>query len=92
MEGIKALMQKLGVKAYNVPAPWVEVSYDAKRITLPLSQHVGAPAEAVVKPGDRVTTGQLVADIPEGKLAARIHSSIDGTVTSVNGAIIIEQS
>jgi Na+-translocating ferredoxin:NAD+ oxidoreductase RnfC subunit len=70
----------------------MEVAYDARRITLPLSQHVGAPAEPVVQPGDRVTTGQLVADIPEGQLAARIHSSIDGTVTSVNGAIVIEHS
>ena len=34
----------------------------------------------------------LVADIPEGNLAARIHSSIDGTVASVSGAITIEQS
>lgn len=88
---INALMQKLGVKSYDVPAPWMEVNYDAKRITLPLSQHVGAPAEPVVRPGDRVTAGQLVADIPEGKLAARIHSSIDGSVTSVDGAIVIEQ-
>ena len=89
---IKALIQKLGVKSYDVPAPWAEVGSEAKRITLPLSQHVGAPAEPVVQPGDRVTAGQLVADIPEGKLAARIHSSIDGSVISVNGAIIIAQS
>ena len=68
------------------------IDYDAKRVTLPLSQHVGAPAEAVVKPGDKITVGQVVADIPEGKLAARIHASIDGSVTAVNGAIIIEQS
>lgn len=89
---IKSLMQKLGVKKYDVPAPWVEVEYNAQRITLPLSQHVGAPAQPVVRPGDRVAAGQLVADIPEGKLAARIHSSIDGTVTTVNGAIVIEKS
>lgn len=86
-----ALMQKLGVKDYDVPAPWIECDYAPKRVVLPLSQHLGAPAEPVVKTGDKVTTGQLVADIPEGKLAARIHSSIDGTVTAVNGAITIEQ-
>lgn len=89
---IKALMRKLGVKKYDVPAPWTDIDYDARRITLPLSQHVGAPAQAVVRPGDRVAAGQLVADIPEGKLAARIHSSIDGTVTAVNGAIVIEKT
>ena len=40
------------------------------------------PAEPVVQVGDRVSKGQLIADIPEGKLAARIHASIDGTVTA----------
>ncbi len=87
---LKSLMQKLGVTRYNVPAPWHDISYDARRITLPLSQHIGAPAEAVVQVGDRVEAGQTVADIPEGKLGARIHSSIAGTVSAVNGAIIIE--
>lgn len=87
---LKALMQKLGVTNYNVPAPWIECDFAPKSVTLPLSQHIGAPCEPVVKPGDRVSAGQLVADIPEGKLAARIHSSIDGTVTAVNGAVIIE--
>jgi Na+-translocating ferredoxin:NAD+ oxidoreductase RnfC subunit len=89
---IKALMQKLGVKAYDVPAPWTEIDYDAQRITLPLSQHVGAPAQALVRPGDTVTRGQVVADIPAGKLGARIHSSIDGAVTAVDDAIVIEKS
>ncbi|MFM1559964.1 MAG: 4Fe-4S dicluster domain-containing protein [Roseibacillus sp.] len=87
----QALMQKLGVKRYDVPAPWHTIDYDARKVTLPLSQHVGAPAQAVVKAGDKVSKGQLIADIPEGKLAARIHASIDGTVTAVNGAITIEQ-
>ena len=89
---IKALMQKLGVKSYDVPAPWTDVQSEARRITLPLGQHVGAPAEPVVTTGERVTAGQLVADIPDGKLAARIHSSIGGVVTAVNGAITIENA
>jgi Na+-translocating ferredoxin:NAD+ oxidoreductase RnfC subunit len=45
----------------------------------------------VVQAGDKVRVGQLVADIPEGKLAARIHSSIEGTVTTVNGSVTIEK-
>lgn len=88
---IKALMQKLGVKKYDRPAPWHEINYPAGKVTLPLSQHVGAPCQAVVKVGDRVSKGQVVGEIPAGKLAARIHSSIDGMVTAVNGAVTIEQ-
>ena len=87
---IKALMQKLGVKNYDRPAPWVDVNYQPKVVNLPLSQHVGAPCEAAVKVGDKVTKGQVIGEIPEGKLAARIHSSIEGTVTTVNGAVTIE--
>ena len=88
---LKALMQKLGVTSYNVPAPWHDIDYEARKVTLPLSQHVGTPSEAVVRAGDKVRAGQLVADIPEGKLAARIHSSIEGTVTTVNGSVTIEK-
>ena len=66
--------------------------YSPKKVVLPLSQHLGAPAEPVVQPGDRVSAGQLAADIPDGKLGARIHSSIDGVVTAVNGSVVIEQN
>ena len=85
-------MRKLGVTDYDRPAPWVECDYSPKKIVLPLSQHLGAPAEPVVQPGDRVRAGQLVADIPADKLAARIHSSIAGVVTAVNGSVVIEQT
>lgn len=88
---IQSLMRKLGVKRYDRPAPWVECGYDAKRVVLPLKQHVGAPSEPVVRSGERVRAGQLVAEIPAGQLAARIHSSIDGVVKAVNGSIVIEQ-
>ena len=52
-------------------------------MVLKLQQHIGAPAKAVVSVGDRVQAGQLVGDIPEGALGAKIHASIEGTVTAV---------
>lgn len=48
----------------------------------PLQQHIGAPLEAVVSAGDRVTAGQKIADT-ESFLAAPVHSSISGTVKAV---------
>ena len=45
----------------------------------PLSQHIGAPAKAVVKKGDRVLVGQLIAEAG-GFVSANIHSSVSGTV------------
>ncbi|MDZ7837687.1 MAG: biotin/lipoyl-containing protein [Actinomycetota bacterium] len=53
------------------------------RVKLYLSQHVGAPSVPVVKEGDTVAEGDLVADIAEGKLGARIHSSLNGKVIKV---------
>lgn len=43
------------------------------------SQHIGAPAEPVVKPGDKVKAGQLIAQ-SAGFISANIHSSVSGTV------------
>ena len=56
----------------------------SKRVLLPLRQHVGKPAEATVKPGDRVRRGDVVGEIPEKALGARIHASIDGVVSAVD--------
>ena len=89
---VKALVRKLGVSDYDVMAPWVDANYVPQQVVLPLQQHVGAPSDAVVKVGDKVSKGQLVAEIAKDKLGARIHSSIDGIVTTVNGAITIKRS
>ena len=43
-----------------------------------------------VKVGDMVQVGDLVAEIKEGALGARVHAGISGKVTSVDGAITIE--
>ncbi|MBQ8412504.1 MAG: electron transporter RnfC, partial [Lachnospiraceae bacterium] len=48
----------------------------------PLSQHIGAPAEPVVKKGDRVLVGQLIAKAG-GFVSANIHSAVSGTVKTI---------
>ncbi len=48
----------------------------------PLSQHIGAPAKPVVKKGDRVLAGQLIAEAG-GFVSANIYSSVSGTVKSI---------
>ncbi|MBO5509572.1 MAG: electron transport complex subunit RsxC [Lachnospiraceae bacterium] len=45
----------------------------------PLSQHIGAPAKPLVKKGDHVLVGQLIAEA-SGFVSANIHSSVSGTV------------
>jgi Na+-translocating ferredoxin:NAD+ oxidoreductase RnfC subunit len=51
--------------------------------------HTGAPAEAVVREGDRVRAGELIAASQQGKLGANIHASISGRVASVGDRITI---
>ena len=45
--------------------------------------------QAVVKAGDRVKCGDVIGEIPEQGLGARIHASMDGVVKSVDGAVVI---
>lgn len=51
-------------------------------VNIPLGQHIGAPAVAKVAKGDKVLTGQLIAEAG-GFMSANIHSPISGTVTAV---------
>ena len=59
-------------------------------VCIPLHQHTGAPAVARVRPGDVVKAGDLIGEIPEGALGARVHASLSGTVTDVGSAISIK--
>jgi Na+-translocating ferredoxin:NAD+ oxidoreductase RnfC subunit len=88
---LKQLIGKLGVMEYDVPAHYREVKFSATRVRIPLTQHIGAPAIPVVKSGTAVKAGDVIGEIPEGKLGARVHASIAGVVTLHNEGIIIEQ-
>ena len=48
----------------------------------PLSQHIGAPAKPVVKKGDFVLKGQVIAEAG-GFVSAPIHASVSGTVKGI---------
>jgi electron transport complex protein RnfC len=51
-------------------------------ILLPVEQHIGAPAIPVVKVGDTVKVGQLVAK-EDGYVSSPIYSSVSGTVKKI---------
>ncbi|HPM47554.1 MAG TPA: electron transport complex subunit RsxC [bacterium] len=54
-----------------------------KRVSIPLSQHIGAPAVPVVKKGDDVKVGTLIAK-GESFISANIHSSVSGRVFAID--------
>ena len=59
------------------------VRLEAKgELTYLMNQHIGAPAKPLVKPGDRVLLGQIIAE-PGGFVSAGVASSVSGTVKTV---------
>ena len=48
----------------------------------PLSQHIGAPAKPIVKKGDAVLTGQMIAEAG-GFVSAPIYATVSGTVKTI---------
>ena len=53
-----------------------------KTVVLPLSQHTGAPAEPLVKPGEKVKAGQKIGEAA-GFVSSPVHTGVSGTVTAV---------
>jgi Na+-translocating ferredoxin:NAD+ oxidoreductase RnfC subunit len=79
------LVARLGLTEWEHQAcPLDETEYRPARVSIPLQQHIGALAEPVATVGQQVAVGELIAQIPEGKLGANIHASIAGRVTNLS--------
>jgi len=52
-------------------------------VTIPVSQHSGAPATTIVNKGDYVKTGQVIA-ASKGFVSSNIHSSVSGKVNKID--------
>ena len=57
------------------------------RVVIPLQQHIGAPAKAVVKAGDHVCIGQKIGEA-SSVVSAPVHASVSGTVHAVQDAML----
>lgn len=57
-----------------------------KAVNVPLSQHLGIPAVAIVKRGDLVKTGQLIAE-HKGFVSGNIHSPVTGKVVKLDKSL-----
>lgn len=85
---MERLMARLDLTKYDKEAPLNDDVVDMKKVRIMLSQHIGAPATAVVKVGDMVERGQMVAEPGKG-LSVGIHASISGKVTEVSDKYIV---
>ena len=56
-------------------------------VTIPTSMHIGIPAKPIVKKGDPVYVGTLIAEA-NGAVSSPVHSSVSGTVTAISEVLL----
>jgi electron transport complex protein RnfC len=71
--GFKSLTDSVPLR--NAPIPAVAV--------IPMHQHMGAPAECLVQPGEEVREGMLIGKAT-GAFSANVHCSIPGKVKEIS--------
>ncbi|MDH5786436.1 MAG: electron transport complex subunit RsxC [Chromatiales bacterium] len=70
-----------GHKAISTGQPIAEAAIP-KELVIPLQQHIGAAAKPLVRVGDTVLKGQMIAQA-EGQVSAPLHASSSGTVIAI---------
>ncbi|MCB4756973.1 MAG: SLBB domain-containing protein [Elusimicrobia bacterium] len=90
---IPKLMKRLGLYKYKNDAPLKEnIDLKIKEFIFPLKQHLGETAKPVVQVGQKINKGDLIAHVPEGKLGANLHSSINGLIKSIDSDKILGET
>ena len=89
---VPRLAVKLGIGEYMDIHPKDGGAVTPDGVHIPLRQHIGASAVAVVQAGDTVRAGQVIGEIPERALGARVHASISGKVVRVGASVEIKRS
>lgn len=81
------LLARLGLGEYDKEALLDDAVRTVDKVKIRLSQHIGAPAKAVVKPGDKVNYGDILGAAADG-LSVNIHASVAGKVTEVTAEYV----
>ncbi len=80
----------LGVKKFDRVAEYIGEIVDFDRFEIPINRHIGAPSVPVVRDGDRVSVGDVIAEAADG-LSIPQHAVADGIVTIDKRKIIIDR-
>ena len=84
------LIDKLGIRKYvKDKVERRNVKFAPKTVYIELKQHVGKPASAMVKTGDKVKIGDVVARTAYEDLGTTMHASINGKINAVTDRFII---
>ncbi|CEI72796.1 4Fe-4S dicluster domain-containing protein [Romboutsia hominis] len=89
---VSKLISKLDLSKYDKNAEIINIYKNFTKVKILLNQHIGISATPIVKKGDKVLKGQLIAFTKEDKLGTSIHSSIEGLVKEVNDKYVLIES
>ena len=76
-----AVSIRRATKSFLLGSP-IEDFLPSGDLVFPVNQHIGKPAKPIVKKGDAVLAGQLIAEA-DGFVSANIVSSCSGTVKAI---------
>ncbi len=85
---VERLIMRLGLEKYHKKVPFGD-EIKAANVKILLKQSIGAPSKPLVKTGDFVEKGQIIAKPSAGNLGTSLHASITGKVKIKKDAIII---
>ncbi len=85
---LKQLMKKTNLEKYAADTPFLNSSPAPSVVRIPLAQHIGSPAKPIVKMNTKVGKGDVIGEIPDNKMGAKIHSSISGEVIEITSDFI----
>lgn len=83
------LIDRLGIRQYvkeTVKRKYMD--FYPNEVNIPLSQHVGKPADPIVKVGDIVKRGDVIARTSTDALGTTMHASIDGRIKRIDNRFI----
>ena len=82
------LMNRLNILSYASHPVFQDDFPDPDLVQIPLASHIGAASRVVIKTGDFVGKGELIAEIPGNSLGAAVHASISGKIESLEETMI----
>ena len=86
------LRHKLDLEKYNNPSPLNEKEVMVDRLYVSLRQNIGVMGNVVIKEGQEIKRGDILAEAPESSLGLPIHSPVDGKILKITDESIIIKS
>jgi Na+-translocating ferredoxin:NAD+ oxidoreductase RnfC subunit len=86
---IERLVSKLGIAAWDHPAPFRPFPREITRLELPLKQSAGSAVIPAVREGQQVRAGEVLGEPPPGALGAPLHAPMAARVESLRSDVLV---